>query len=68
MHLRGQYSNPSGALKALLEAIFEIPEGPSAPTTEVRRSRLDLGGSGGHVRAACIPAAGYCAACLCGDE
>jgi hypothetical protein len=36
MHLRGQYSNPSGPLKALLEAISEIPDGPSTSSTEAK--------------------------------
>ena len=34
MRMRGQYSNPSGPLKALLEAISEIPEGPPEPAVE----------------------------------
>jgi hypothetical protein len=38
--LIGQYSNPGGPLKALLEAIFEIPERPSRPATEARRATL----------------------------
>ena len=40
MDLIGQYSNPGGPLKTLLEAIFEIPERPSRPATEARRPTL----------------------------
>jgi hypothetical protein len=40
MDLSGQFSNPSGPLKGLLEAIFEIPDGPSRPATEARRPAL----------------------------
>jgi hypothetical protein len=40
MDLIGQYSNPCGPLKALLEAVFEIPEPPSRPSAEARRPTL----------------------------
>jgi hypothetical protein len=52
MHLRGQYSNPSGPLKALLDATSEIPEGPPEPAVEARTyvlPRLRMGAIGGAV-------------------
>jgi hypothetical protein len=36
VHLTGQYSNPSGPLKALLEAIFQSPDEEPRPTSEAR--------------------------------
>ena len=52
MHLRGQFSNPSGPLKALLEAISEIPEGSSEPAVGARTyvlPRLRMGAIQGAV-------------------
>jgi hypothetical protein len=52
MHLRGQFSNPSGPLKALLEAISEIPQGPSEPAVAARTyvlPRLRMGAIQGAV-------------------